>query len=248
MHLTKILILTFFLLVGCKSEDTTSDGKEVHLRIKGEITGATLAEFKEAIESIENNNQKIVINAVQLNSFGGSISAAMQIGKIIRKKRLNTYIAEDARCESACIAILLGGVQRYPFGKVGVHRITYDQDIDDDSRVAQDIEDSLKMTSDYIKSMGISLMLDDAINTTESWRMRYLSETEKRQWNVFGTDRLEEEIYFNKLSRELKISRNELIKFFKLNYDECLNQAKKLKYDVFNCTKTELISFRNLKI
>jgi hypothetical protein len=237
MQFTKILILIFLLLVGCNSEDTTSDGKEVHVRIKGEITAETLAEFKEAIESIENNNQRIVINAVQLNSFGGSISTAIQIGKIIREKRLNTYIAEDARCESACIAILLGGVQRYPFGKVGVHRVTYDQDIDDDSRVAKDIDDSLKMTSDYIKSMGISLMLDDAMNTTESWRMRYLSETEKRQWNVFGIDRLEEEIIFNKISRKLNVKRTEFISFYGLNYENCLESVKNLKYTVFECTQ-----------
>jgi hypothetical protein len=238
MQFIKIFTLILIsLLMACTSEDITSDSKEVHVRIKGEITAETLTEFKEAIESIENNNQRIVINAVQLNSFGGSISTAIQIGKIIREKRLNTFIAEDARCESACIAILLGGVQRYPFGKIGVHRVTYDQDIDDDSRVAKDIDDSLKMTSDYIKSMGISLMLDDAVNTTASWRMRYLTETEKVQWNVFGVDRLEEELLFNQISRERKISRNEFIKIFKKNYYECLIKSKNLEQTIFECAR-----------
>jgi hypothetical protein len=121
---------------------------------------------------------------------------------------------------------LLGGVQRYAFGKVGVHRVTYDQDIDDDSRVAKDINDSLKMTSEYIKSMGISLMLDDAINTTASWNMRYLTETEKVQWNVFGADRLEEELLFNRISRELNIKRAEFISFYGFNYKDCLESVK----------------------
>lgn len=238
MQFKKIFnLILICLLIACTSEDITSDNKEVHVRIKGEITAETLAEFKEAIESIEKKNQRIVINAVQLNSFGGSISAAIQIGKIIREKRLNTYIAEDSRCESACIAILLGGVQRYPFGKVGVHRVTYDQDIDDDSRVAKDINNSLKLTSEYIRSMGISLMLDDAINTTESWRMRYLTETEKVQWNVFGTDRLEEELLFNKISRKLNVNRVEFISFYSSNYENCLKSVKKLKTTIFECAQ-----------
>lgn len=198
-----------------------------------------MVEFKEALESIEKNNQNIVLNAVQVNSRGGSSSAAIEIGRIIREKKLNTYLAEDARCESACVAVLINGIQRYAFGRVGVHRTTYDKDIEDDSRVAKDIADSLEISSEYIKSMGISMMLDEAINTTESWRMRYLTETEKKQWQVFGADRLEEEILFNQISKERKITRNEFIEIFKSHYDECLNGAKELKQTIFECAKSK---------
>lgn len=236
------LVLMVSILNACSFQKDANSSSSVDLKLHGEITIESLKEFKEALESIDKNSQTIVLNAVQLNSRGGSSSAAIQIGEIIRERKLNTYVAEDARCESACVAVLIGGVQRYAFGRVGVHRTTYDKDIDDDIRVAKDIAYSLQTTSEYIKSMGISMMLDDAINTTESWRMRYLTETEKKQWQVFGTDRLEEELLFNQISRERKIPRNDFIEIFKSHYDECLNDAKELKQTVFECAKS-----RNIK-
>lgn len=237
----KIASLTLMILIlnACSFQKDANSSSSVDLKLHGELTSESLKEFKEALESIEKNNQTIVLNAIQLNSRGGSSSAAIKIGEIIREKKLNTYLAEDARCESACVAVLIGGVQRYAFGRVGVHRTTYDKDIEDDIRVAKDIADSLKISSEYIKSMGISMMLDDAINTTESWRMRYLTEAEKRQWQVFGTDRLEEELFFNKISTERKIPRNDFIEIFKSHYDECLNEAKELNQTIFECTKSK---------
>jgi hypothetical protein len=233
------------ILNSCLFQKDISLSSEVNLRLHGEITNETLKDFKEALESIEKNHQKIILNAVQLNSRGGSSSAAIEIGKIIREKKLNTYLAKDARCESACVSVLISGVERYAFGRVGVHRTTYNKDIADDSRVTSDIAESLQKNSEYIKSMGISMMLDDAINTTESWRMRYLTETEMRQWQVIGFDRLAEELYFSQTARERHISRQEFIDIFKSNYDDCLNEAREFKETIFECVKTKKLKESN---
>lgn len=223
------------VIVGCFADNKIKSSNAVEITINGEIRDSTLQEFKEAIASIESRGQKLVLNAVQLNSNGGSGNVAREIGKIIREKRLNTYLGEDSKCESACVFILIGGVQRYAFGKVGVHRTTYMDTPNDDENVAEDISESVSEISEYIKSMGVSVMLDDAINTTESWRMRYLTEAEKRQWQVFGIDRLEEELYFNKLSRERGIPRKDFVEIFKYNYENCLKDAKELKETIFEC-------------
>ncbi len=230
-----VLLLIAVALVGCTKKNQDVKNDVVKLIIHGEIRESTLREFKEAIETIESKGQKLLLNAVQLNSNGGSGNVAREIGKIIREKRLNTYLGEDSKCESACVFILIGGVQRYAFGKVGVHRTTYMDTPNDDENVAEDISESVSEVSEYIKSMGASVMLDDAINTTESWKMRYLTETEKRQWQVFGIDRLEEELYFNKLSRELGIPRKDFVEIFKYNYEKCLKDAKELKETIFEC-------------
>jgi hypothetical protein len=211
---------------------------EVHLSIDGPITAKTLAEFKAALAQIEAERQTIHMNAVKLNSPGGSGSIGMEIGRLIRSKRLNTYLAEDAYCNSACVSILIGGVQRYSFGKVGVHRSTYFGDVQDDSRVAGDVASSIKKTREYIQSMGVSLWLEDAILTTESWRIRYLTDMEKQRWQVLGTDRVEEEILFNQLARERHISRQEFIDIFASNYDDCLAQAREQVSTVFDCAKS----------
>jgi hypothetical protein len=86
--------------------------------------------------------------------------------------------------------------------------------------------------------MGISMMLADAIDTTESWRLRKLTEAEKKRWQVFGTDRAAEEILFNQIARSRYISRHEFIGIFKTNYEDCLVDAKDFKATVFECAKT----------
>jgi hypothetical protein len=145
-------VLSGLLLISCTGRVETAQTNVVNIILNDEITEKTLIDFNEALKSIENNKQKIVLNAVQLNSDGGSGVVGREIGQIIRKKRLNTFVAEDAHCESACVFVLLGGVQRYAFGQVGVHRATYDKDIDDDSRIENDILESQKVREGLQKS------------------------------------------------------------------------------------------------
>jgi hypothetical protein len=86
--------------------------------------------------------------------------------------------------------------------------------------------------------MGISMLLDDAINMTEFWRIRYLTESEKKQWQVFGTDMVEEEILFSQVARDTKISKEDFIRIFRSHYDSCLENSKILMETVFECAKT----------
>lgn len=233
-----ILIAVSFIN-SCGFEEKNQDPKLFQLRIDGEITEKTFSEFKSALESIDKNKQKIVLNAVQLNSYGGSGDAAREIGKIIRERKLNTYLASDAECASACVHILISGIERYAFGNVRVHRSTFSHDIDRDDVVEGFISEAKKSNEEYVKSMGISHMLADAMETTPSWSIRQLTELEKEQWQVFGYDRLAIELYFNQTARERHISRKEFIDIFKSNYDDCTQQARELKETVFECVKTK---------
>jgi hypothetical protein len=232
----KIISLAFIIFIISLS---THASELVNLRIHGRITNETFKELNQALSEIEKNKQKIILNAVQLDSNGGSGEAARQIGKLIRQKKLNTYVGKSSSCDSACVFILIGGVQRYAFGEVGVHRSTFAIEVPNDKFVKPFIEETVKLNTDYIKSMGISMMLSDAMETTESWKIRSLTEVEKRQWQVFGTDRLEEELLFNQIARERHISRNEFINIFKTNYDDCLKDAEQLKNTVFECAKSK---------
>jgi hypothetical protein len=50
---------------------------------------------------------------VLLKSDGGSLAAGLRIGELIREKGLETAVAFDARCASACALAWLGGTKRY---------------------------------------------------------------------------------------------------------------------------------------
>lgn len=212
---------------------------DLTIRIEGEITSNTLDDFKSALKELDASKQTLRLNSVVLDSIGGSGSVAKEIGKLIRSRGLNTYLPSDASCASACVDILISGAQRYAFGEVLVHRSTFFGESPDDSKVEAIVAYARKREEEYIKSMGISMMLADAIDTTESWRLRKLTEAEKKRWQVFGTDRVTEEILFNQIARKRYISRHEFIGIFKTNYDDCLIDAKEFKKTIFDCAETK---------
>jgi hypothetical protein len=210
---------------------------ELTIRTEGEITHKALDEFKMALKELDASKQTLRLNSIVLDSIGGSGSVAKEIGKLIRSRRLNTYLPLDSSCASACVDILISGVQRYAFGEVLVHRSTFFGESHDDSKVESIVANARKIEEDYIRSMGVSMMLADAIDTTESWRLRKLTDSEKKRWQVFGTDRVAEEIFFNQIARKRYISRHEFIGIFQTNYEECLVEAKEFKRTVFDCAE-----------
>jgi hypothetical protein len=61
------------------------------------------------------------VKYVELNSSGGSIESAGEIGRQIRAHNLSTIVdASYARCGSACTALFASGVQRYYAGAAGI--------------------------------------------------------------------------------------------------------------------------------
>ena len=173
MLLYKILILSFifFNSIDCESKVFLNQYKlttDLTIRIEGEITSKTLAEFKATLKVLDTSKQTLRLNSVVLDSVGGSGSVAKEIGRLIRSRGLNTYLPSDASCASACVDILISGVQRYAFGDVLVHRSTFFGESHDDSKVESIVAYARKIEEEYIRSMGVSMMLADAIDTTES--------------------------------------------------------------------------------
>lgn len=84
--------------------------------IQGEIDRESLASFHEALRRVP--RARIV-----LDSPGGEVLPALEIGRIIRQRRLTTLIPERAQCASACGLIWLAGAPRElgPQAVVGFH-------------------------------------------------------------------------------------------------------------------------------
>jgi hypothetical protein len=57
-----------------------------------------------------------------LDSTGGDVDAALQIGRIIRKNEGIINVREHYKCYSSCALIYIAGVQRSNFGVIGLHR------------------------------------------------------------------------------------------------------------------------------
>ena len=91
------------------------DGEgRVFVDVVGTINDEDFKTFKEKTDQIypigAGYPKKQVI--VTLMSYGGSINPALQIGDLIRKRGISTFVPGDRTCTSACALIWLAGVPR----------------------------------------------------------------------------------------------------------------------------------------
>ena len=213
--------------------------KVVVLKIEGRIKYEDDLQFQKILDEIKSDGYKIKLNSIVLNTAGGSPSAAIAIGKIIRKENLNTYVGPKHHCGSACIYILSSGIIRMAYGEVTVHRTTYE-----DGYPTEKLEKSLKQTdvdnANHLFEMGMSTQLVDAIRITPNYTNWKLDDKEKRRWGVHGTDRLYEELWF-RTTAKTKFYDTDVVRdfFYKFN-DKCTKMAKEFKMTVFDCVKAEM--------
>jgi len=224
---------------GIFVERVDAPKKIVVLKIQGKISKSDISAFQKALEEIKRDEFKIKLNSVVLNSNGGSGDAAVAIGKIIRKEKLNTYVSPKDSCESACIFILSSGIIRMAYGTVSVHRGTYYEDYP-----MEKLEESLKTLDtdklNHLYEMGMSSQLIDAIRVTPFWASWTLDEKEKRRWSVHGTERLYDELWFRTTAMAKKYDLSVVRQFFYKHTNKCNKMAKEFKMTVYDCVRAEM--------
>lgn len=122
---------------------------------------------------------------VTLDSLGGNVRAAIELGRLIRDQKLPAVIDSFAKCVSACVFVLAGAVQRKIRGAVGIHRpyFTTVENANSPDVVAESYRDVLKQAREYLTSVGVAGRLLDEMLRIEPNDVRYLSRPEL---DVFG--------------------------------------------------------------
>ena len=78
--------------------------------LQGGIKSGDEIKFKEFINDPTNSNIKII----KLNSSGGFVIPARDIGRLIRSKNLSTFVdGKTDNCASACTVIFGSGIKRH---------------------------------------------------------------------------------------------------------------------------------------
>lgn len=123
---------------------------------------------------------------ISFNSSGGNISAAINVGRVIRRFQISTIQLRATECASACALAFFGGVQRFADpGSIGVHKAFFDSENEMDRDEAVSAVQSL--TAEliaYLVEMGISPELLQLALNYESTDIRYLSKSEMDRYNV----------------------------------------------------------------
>ena len=112
-------ILTIFLAFGSQSPAMAGElffGKDDGwVLFQGPIL---TEEMDEILSQLEDKKPKLIL----LNSIGGNVLGALQFARYVRQNQMNTWIAENQTCASACALVFLAGIQRFSEGKLVVHQ------------------------------------------------------------------------------------------------------------------------------
>lgn len=115
------------------------------IRILGDVTDGFADRLKAAVSA---NPQ---VKEIGLGSAGGNVSEALQAGRFLRARQIETVLYN--RCSSACSLVFIGGIQRQiwsPYPRLGFHKLA----TSDGSAVPDDHPAYLSVF-DYAEEMGV---------------------------------------------------------------------------------------------
>lgn len=113
-------IAAFLSLEACASaadiQILKGDGGKAYIAISGRIDQGDTMAFAEAARASK-------ADTVILDSPGGSVNSALDIGRLIRARGMSTVVTRSGYCVSACGLVWVAGVRRMlaPGARVGFH-------------------------------------------------------------------------------------------------------------------------------
>jgi hypothetical protein len=165
---------------------------------EGQISDRTPALFRAFIN--EHYNRGNLRAVVLLDSYGGKVLAAMELGQIFRQIGAAVIIAQagsepglaGGRCFSACVYALMGGKKRVipPESQAGVHRmVAYDDGYDSrffDGAPVRRLDNGTVASalSRYCARMGVNPALIALAEHTSPDGLHILSRPEIARWNL----------------------------------------------------------------
>lgn len=132
-----------------------------------------------------------------MDSPGGDVTAAMQMGGVIWRNNWGTIIPAKSVCMSSCVLVYAAGTQRYIYhdSKLGVHRAVYMDDVVDDvNSFAARYDHIFSKIQIYLDRFGVSKQVVELMKSTPSTRIRLLSEHERNDWGLGSENVAEEEM------------------------------------------------------
>jgi ATP-dependent protease ClpP protease subunit len=174
------------------------------LKIEGEISDTITAALSKLIETFGHQRDPNVQSndltgtTIRLDSPGGTVSAAMEVGRLLRMNRMTAFVDPYASCLSACVLIYAGAVARFGYNelaRVGIHQPYFQvpsQKINADT-VRKDYNTMLQDIRAYLREMNVSERLADEMMKTSPSSVRYLTAEEQESFGLSVMDPIERE-------------------------------------------------------
>lgn len=187
-----------------------SANKAIHLQLEGEITIEDARLFGELSRLITSLDGQII--DISLDSPGGSVLAALDIARTIRrddhffeKYPTTSTLVYEGQCYSACVVIFAAGFYRDmstrgPYGKlatpIGIHRPVFSEDelahagYDDISSAYIAVNRELRQ---FFESIHMGTKLVDDMFRIPSSDLRILTADEVEEYGLMGPDLVTQE-------------------------------------------------------
>lgn len=174
---------------------------------------------------------------VSLNSTGGDLDAAMEIGRIIRRNNGDAIVEDGAKCYSSCALIYIAAVDRGVSGKgiVGLHRPYFASSPQSRQVIEREAPLMLQGVKKYAREMGVADGFYQVMANTEPSNMKLYG------LKIFGYKDIEslipaldptyDEIETSYEAREHGISTMEM----RLRKSEVASRCGTINLDPMNC-------------
>jgi len=239
-----VLIIIFFLLSTqiVFSKDDLIDAS-VYIRnvdyetpslvIDGDITNNTVEDILRLTPRLLKLTDFFFVS---LDSNGGDVNAAMQIGNIMRSLNATTFVPQKATCQSSCVFVLAGGVKRSVRGKVGIHRPydPYDRTTSPEQQKIKYKELEKKVKS-YLEEVNIPESLYEEMMRVSPRGMKYLTREELEKTGLGLNDPYYEEASVAAELKRYNISRAEYIRRQEYIQNVCYEKYSLFSDEQNNC-------------
>ncbi len=133
------------------------------------------------------------LTAVVLDSGGGDVESAIKMGRILRERLAVAHVQKGARCDSACVLVFVGAVEKHIHddAKLGLHRIYFDPELfanlnlEDARRVYAADEGAVRI---YLDEMRVRQSTMDAMLQVPSNQVWRVGPSEAGRLGLMGVD------------------------------------------------------------
>jgi ATP-dependent protease ClpP protease subunit len=199
------------------------------LSLKGEIDDAATAKLRDLLEEFDIRSlprSDRGNNRIELDSPGGSVVAAMTMGRLLRQYRMAAVVEPDGICLSSCVLVYAGAVVRLGYNKkalIGIHQPYFPVpggQVDPET-IRHAYTSMLASIRSYLAEMNVSQQLADEMLKTSPSEVRYLSGKEQQRFGLSVIDPVEQEVLSLQQAKELGLDRREFNRREALSVQKC---------------------------
>ena len=224
------MIFAFFAVATVAKAEIYFSEKDNQFILNGKIEKGDDIKFSKLIEQYYN------VHSIDINSSGGDLFASLKIGEIIRKNKFMIVVSNNSVCQSSCVFIIMGGVERVVDGDIFVHRPYLSSSMPESSFNILDnqFKSMYEVLLNYTKYMNIPVSILDDIIAIPPENMKKLSKREIEKYMLNVRDPVwDEQVVLNEANR------------FRMKPGEYRSSAKEAEILCYNSLK--ISNFQNDK-